>query len=114
MTRSPIPVRDEERTPDGENDRIWCHWADCDRPASGLHYMVECSAAPAIRLGNRPGGPGYWTLGQHDELPPRRMCSFCRVITFCSEQCCAYYQRSHRPGQYGKLPPGVNRRVFLA
>jgi hypothetical protein len=109
--RSLIPVRDEERTPDGENDRIWCHWADCDNPGSGLHYMIECGAARGVRDG-RAGPPGWW-LGPHGELPPRRMCSECRVVTFCAEQCKAYYLRSHRPGLYGKLPPGVSRRYWL-
>jgi hypothetical protein len=111
--RSQIPVRDEERGTGGENARIWCHWADCDNPGSALHFIIECGAAAAVRLGNRPGPPGYNTLGAHGELPARRMCTECRALTFCSEQCKAYYGRSHRPGLYGKLPPGVNRRVFL-
>jgi hypothetical protein len=97
-----------------DNDRIWCHWADCDNPASGLHRMFECNAAAGVRRGNRGGGPGYWSYGPHSELPSRVMCSECRVITFCSEQCSAYYQRSHRRGLYGKLPAGVNPRYFLA
>lgn len=110
--RSQIAVVDQERGPGSDNARIWCHWADCDNPGSGLHWMIECHAAPGVRAGNARGGPGYWTLGRHGELPDRRMCSECRVITFCSEQCASYYQRSHRPGLYGKLTPGVNRRYF--
>lgn len=113
MTRSPIAVRDEERTADGENDRIWCHWADCDKPSSGLHYIIECGAAAGVRLGNTAGPPGYFSLGSHAELPSRRMCTQCRAITFCTEQCKGYYSRSHRPGLYGKLPAGINPRVFL-
>ena len=104
-----IPVRDEEAGPD--NERIWCHWADCDNPSNAMHYLVECGAAPGVRAGNKRA-PGWWS-GPHPELPDRQMCSECRIITFCSEQCSAYYQRSHRPGLYGKLPAGVNPRVFL-
>lgn len=109
--RHQIPVLDQARGLMPDNARIWCHWADCDNPASSLHKMVECSAAPGVRAGNAPP-PGWWN-GRHTELPDRPMCSECRIHTFCSEQCLAYQQRSHRPGQYGKLPPGVNPRIFL-
>lgn len=80
-------------------DRIQCAWADCDNPASSLHTIVECFAAPGIR--------------DHPELPRVPGCAECRRVAFCSVQCSAYYQRSHRPGLYGKLPPGVNPRIFL-
>lgn len=80
-------------------DRIQCAWADCDNPASSLHAIVECFAARGLR--------------DHPELPRVPQCSECRRVAFCSEQCEAYYKRSHRPGLYGKLPAGVNPRVFL-
>lgn len=106
-----IPVNDRERSPDGLNDKIWCHWADCDNPSNARLYMIECHASAGVRAGNmRPAG---WWNGPHGELPDRQMCSECRIITFCSEQCRGYYMRSHRPGLYGKLPPGVSPRVFL-
>jgi hypothetical protein len=80
-------------------DRIQCGWADCDNPGSGLHTIVECMAARGIR--------------DHPELPRRPECAECRRVAFCSEQCASYYVRSHRPGLYGKLPPGVAPRWFL-
>lgn len=108
LVRSQIAVVDQERTPGGDNDKIWCHWADCDNPGSGLWYIVECSAAAGVRAGN-VRADGWWN-GPHGEFPDRRMCSQCRVLAFCSEQCRGYYSRSHLPGQYGRLPAGVNRR----
>jgi hypothetical protein len=111
--RSQIPVRDEDRGPGDDNARIWCHWPECDNPGSALHFIIECHAAAAVRLGNRAGPPGYNSYGAHGELPPRRMCTECRALTFCSEQCRAYYARSHRTEHYGKLPPGINPRYFL-
>jgi hypothetical protein len=111
--RQVMAVPDHARGLMPDNDRIWCHWADCDNPGSALHRIWECMAAPAVRLGNVWGGPDFYTLGPHPELPDRRMCSHCRPLLFCSEQCSAYYQRSHRPGLYGRLPAGVNPRYFL-
>jgi hypothetical protein len=95
--RKQIPV--PEMYGDRDHERIWCAWADCDNPASSLHTIVECMAAPGRR--------------DHPELPRQPRCSECRRIAFCSEQCSAYYQRSHRPGLYGRLPAGVNPRFFL-
>lgn len=92
----PIPGADGA-LPD--NDRIWCSWYDCENPGSGLHTIVICDANPGV--------------SRHPELPRYPMCSHCRRYAFCSEQCSAYYQRSHRPGQFGKLPAGVNPRFFL-
>jgi hypothetical protein len=82
-----------------DTDRIQCAWYDCDNPGSGLHTIVVCDANPGV--------------SRHPELPRVPMCSECRRYAFCSEQCSAYYQRSHRPGQFGKLPAGVNPRYFL-
>jgi hypothetical protein len=106
-----IPVVDELRGAMPDNDRIQCHWSDCDNPSSNHHRLIECYAAAGVRAGNAPA-PGWW-LGKHSELPDRPMCAECRIITFCSERCSAWYQRSHLPGLYGKLPPGVNPRYFL-
>jgi hypothetical protein len=96
--RHQLPIPEMDGTgPDF--DRIQCNWYDCDNPASGLHAIVICDAARGIR--------------DHPELPRYPQCSECRRIAFCSEQCSAYYQRSHRPGLFGKLPAGVNPRFFL-
>jgi hypothetical protein len=93
-----IPIPSMEGT-GRDFDRVQCAWADCDNPASGLHTAVECMAAAGVR--------------NHDERPRRPECSQCRRVAFCSVQCASYYTRSHRPGQYGKLPPGVAPRWFL-
>lgn len=105
---SPIAVVDQERGTSGDNNFIWCHWADCENPGSGLHYIIECSASAGVRAGNAPS-PVWWN-GPHGEFPDRRMCGECRVLAFCSVQCKSYYARSHRPGLYGKLAPGINPR----
>lgn len=81
------------------NDRIWCAWADCENPASGLFTSVECFAAPHLR--------------NHSERPRRPECRECRRVAFCSVQCMEYYNHSHEPGRYGRLPAGVNRRWLL-
>ena len=80
-------------------DRIQCAWSDCDNPASGLFTAVECFANPRV--------------SGHGDRPSRPLCSECRRVGFCSQQCASYYTRSHRPGQYGKLAAGVNPRFFL-
>jgi hypothetical protein len=96
--RQQIPIPDEIGRGDPNGDRIWCAWADCDNPASGLHTSVECFAAPGAR--------------SHPELPARPECPSCRRVAFCSAGHMDYYTRSHRPGAYGKLSPGVNRRYL--
>jgi hypothetical protein len=96
--RRQIPVPGMDGT-GRDTDRIQCAWADCDNPASSLHVAVECFQAAGPR--------------DHPELPRIPQCSECRRLGFCSEQCKAYYLRSHRPGLYGKLPAGVNPRFFL-
>jgi hypothetical protein len=96
-------VRHQIPIPDGiyrgeADDRINCAWADCDNPASGLLTIVECFANPGIR--------------NHAERPRVPECASCRRVAFCSAQCQDYYVHSHRPGRYGRLSPGVNRRYF--
>lgn len=90
--RKQLPVPEMDGDPD--NERIWCAWADCDNPASGLTTMVECFASAPYR--------------NHPELPGRPQCAECRRVAFCCEQHRSYYLRSHRPGQYGRLAPGLN------
>ena len=94
--RKQIPVPEFYGDPDAE--RIWCGWADCDNPGSGLVTIVECYAAPGVR--------------NHPELPRRPECSECRRVAFCCAQHRDYYVRSHRPGQYGRLSAGVNARFL--
>lgn len=94
--RHQIPVPEMYGDPDQE--RIWCAWADCENPASGLLTIVECFANPRI--------------SNHPELPRRPQCSECRRVGFCSAQHQDFYVRSHRPGQYGKLSAGVNGRYL--
>jgi hypothetical protein len=94
--RRQIPIPELDGDPDA--DRIWCNWSDCDNPASSLHTAVECFANPGIR--------------NHPEHPRRPECSECRRLAFCSAQCMDYHLRSHRPGAFGKLSPGTNRRYL--
>lgn len=94
--RKQIPVPGQYGTAD--NDRIWCAWAECENPASSLHTIVECFAAAGIR--------------DHSELPRTPQCPECRRVAFCCTQHASYYVRSHRPGQYGHLPAGVNGRYL--
>ena len=94
--RHQIPV--PELYGDRDNDRIWCAWADCDNPASGLYTMVECFAAAGRR--------------NHPELPRRPECAECRRIAFCSAGHADFYSRSVR--NYGKHAPGVNSPISLA
>lgn len=94
--RHQLPVPEVYGDPDFE--RIWCAWADCDNPASGLHTLVECFAAPGLR--------------DHPELPRVPQCAECRRVAFCSAGHQDYYQRSHRPGLYGTHSAGVNGRFF--
>jgi hypothetical protein len=68
-----------------EGERIVCAWADCDNDAVQLHQVCVYDHYR----------PGYG--------PPSR-------YAFCSEQCRQYFLRSHRPGQYGRLPPGMRGR----
>jgi hypothetical protein len=96
--RHQIPIPELDGT-GRDTDRIQCGWYDCDNPASGLHTITECHANPGVR--------------NHPELPARPQCAECRRVAFCSVQCGSYYVRSHRPGQFGKLPAGVNPRYFL-
>lgn len=93
--RHQIPVPGDHAPGD---DRIWCAWADCDNPASGLHTAVECFAAPHLR--------------NHPEMPRHPECAECRRVAFCCTQHMSYYVRSHRPGQYGRLAAGVNGRYL--
>ena len=94
--RKQIPVPEAYGDPDFE--RIWCHWADCENPASSLLTTVVCYAAPGMR--------------DHPERPRRPECSQCRRQGYCSAQHLDMDMRSHRPGQYGKLSPGVNGRYL--
>jgi hypothetical protein len=98
MTRVRRQIPIPELYGDTDNERIWCAWSDCDNPGSGLYTAVECFASSGLR--------------NHSERPARPECSECRRVAFCSAQCMDYYGRSHRPGAFGKLSPGVNRRYL--
>lgn len=94
--RRQIPV--PELYGDPELERIWCHFGPCENPASSLHTTVVCYAAPHVR--------------NHRELPRTPQCSECRRQAYCCVQHLEFDMRSHRPGQYGKLPAGVNSRYL--
>ena len=82
------------------DSRVMCGWSDCDRPGSMLFYLVECFSGLQT------------TRRDHSELPDRPRCPECRKTLFCCEQHADFARRSHVPGQYGKLPAGVNARYL--
>ena len=82
------------------DSRVRCGWHDCENPGSTLHYVIECfSGVAAVRQ-------------DHPELPRTMRCPDCTKVAFCCEQHASYYRRSHIPGQWGKLPAGVNARYL--
>jgi hypothetical protein len=68
-----------------EGERIWCAWLDCDEYGVLAHQTVINEAKPGF---------------------PVKLARY----VFCSAQCKAYFDRSHIPGQFGKLPPGMRSR----
>jgi hypothetical protein len=70
-----------------EGGRILCAWADCDRYGYEL-YQIRINEA-------KPGFP----------------VKLARYV-FCSEQCMAYFARSHVPGEYGRLPGHLRSRYL--
>ena len=61
-----------------EGERIWCAWTDCDNYAYACHQTVINEAKPGF---------------------PVKLARY----AFCSAQCKLYFDRSHIPGEYGKL-----------
>ena len=72
---------------DQEGQRILCAWADCDNNGHANHQIVINEAKPGF---------------------PAKLIRYC----FCSDNCRAYFARSHIPGQYGRLPGGVRSRYM--
>lgn len=68
-------------------EKIWCAWADCDK------YGYEC-----FQFVVNEAKPGF----------PVKLARY----VFCSEQCMAYFKRSHIPGEYGKLPAHLRSRYL--
>ena len=70
-----------------EGERIWCAWAECDNYGHLNHQTVINEAKPGF---------------------PVKLCRY----VFCSDNCKTYFDRSHIPGQYGKLLPGQRSRYM--
>lgn len=68
-----------------EGERIWCAWADCDNHAYSIYQFIVNEAKPGF---------------------PQKLARY----AFCSENCRTYFARSHLPGEYGKLAPGMRSR----
>ena len=91
MKQLPVPECDG----DDWYDRIRCAWDECENPASGLHTRVICHAAGPYRHKASAG-----------------KCYHCETRAYCCAQHGDYDARSHRPGDYGRLSPGMNPRIF--
>lgn len=70
-----------------EGERIWCAWPPCDNYGYLNHQTVINEAKPGF---------------------PVKLARY----VFCSDQCKHYFDRSHIPGEYGKLPPGTRSRYM--
>ena len=70
-----------------EGDRIWCAWYDCDNYGY-INYRTVMNEA-------KPGFPPQY-----------------HTYVFCSENCKRYFDRSHIPGEYGRLPNGIRSRYM--
>lgn len=79
-----VTIREQS---DSQGEKIWCAWYDCER------YGYEC----------------YQTVV--NEAKPGWPVKLARYV-FCSENCKRYFDRSHIPGEYGKLPSGIRSRFM--
>jgi hypothetical protein len=70
---------------ESQGEKINCAWYDCEN----LGYMNH-------RTVINEGKPGF---------PPQY-----KNYVFCSENCKYYFDRSHIPGEYGRLPNGIRSR----
>ena len=70
-----------------EGERIWCAWFECDKYGFLCYQTVINEAKPGF---------------------PVKLARY----VFCSENCKRYFDRSHLPGEYGKLPNGIRSRYM--
>jgi hypothetical protein len=70
-----------------EGERIWCAWTDCENYGYLCHQTVINEAKPGF---------------------PVKLARY----VFCSANCKNYFDRSHIPGEYGRLAPGLRSRYL--
>ena len=68
-----------------EGERILCAWDDCDRYGYANHQTVINEAKPGF---------------------PVKLARY----VFCTDRHKVMFDRSHLPGQYGRLPAGMRQR----